>query len=432
MSLHTNLDYHNLDDCYLATTCSSHTSMSNGCILGTASIDGDKNNNKNNSCSSSSSSSSGKAAVYDEVEDLFQLLQEVKHTYPDIQGVSCGAIISTYQRLRVENVCSRLNLTCLAYLWQRDRMELLHEMMTYDVDGGTTGISSNGDDDDDVDGDNDHCYGDSCLTHSPIDAVLIKVAGAGLDPLKHLNRSLASLLPVLTKLHHQLGLDVCGEGGEYESLVLDCSAFKKYRLVLEETTVVVDEENCSVGYLKITKCSCQLKDSGSRSSSSSSSSSGGNLIRNNDASLLYACQKIIGGQRGDLIGQKCASNDHEILKLINKKKCYIQKAIYNNYNKTIDNSTINHHNHGSQYTSPTISINKDGIGQTSLIFSINPVQTEGILDKYQQIKLELKEIMTNLQQLLSTCGVILADIVFIHLYIERYGDDDNDSDDDPC
>jgi hypothetical protein len=146
---------------------------------------------------------------------------------------------------------------------------------------------------------------------------------------------------------------------------------------------------------------------------------------------LYACQKIIGCQRGDLIGQKGASNDHKILKLINKNKCYIRKAIYNNYNKTIDKSTINHNNHGSQYTSPTISINKDGIGQTSLIFSINPVQIEGILDKYQQIKLELKEIMTNLQQLLSTCGVILADIVFIHLYIERYGDDDDDSDDDP-
>ena len=41
----------------------------------------------------------------DEVEDLFQLLTKVKEQYPDIQAVASGAILSNYQRLRVENVC---------------------------------------------------------------------------------------------------------------------------------------------------------------------------------------------------------------------------------------------------------------------------------------------------------------------------------------
>ena len=404
------------------------------CISGTARIDGDHSNSSN--CSGMAD------VVYDEVEDLFQLLQEVKHTYPDIEGVSCGAIVSTYQRLRVENVCSRLNLTCLAYLWQRDRMELLHEMMTcgYNDDNndegteGRSGISSNGNGNGNGNhNDSDHCEDDNSSTRCPIDAVLIKVAGAGLDPLKHLNRSIVSLLPVLTKLHHQLGLDVCGEGGEYESLVLDCSAFKKYKLVLEETTVVVDDENCSVGYLKIIKCSCQLKGSSSSSS---------NLIHNNDASLLFACRKIIEVQKGVLIGQKDDSKQI----FMNKKKSSIQKAINNTYNNSIDsnNSAICHHNHNSPHNSPTISINKDGIGQSSLIFAKTPVQTEGILDRCQQIKLELKKIMTNLQHLLSKHQVILADIVFIHLYIERYEnvvvinnnnycyDDDDDDDDVIC
>lgn len=39
----------------------------------------------------------------DEVEDLFMLLQEVKDNI-DIEAVSVGAILSDYQRVRVENV----------------------------------------------------------------------------------------------------------------------------------------------------------------------------------------------------------------------------------------------------------------------------------------------------------------------------------------
>jgi diphthine-ammonia ligase len=40
----------------------------------------------------------------DEVEDLFELLKEVKEKIPEIEGVSSGAILSNYQRYRVENV----------------------------------------------------------------------------------------------------------------------------------------------------------------------------------------------------------------------------------------------------------------------------------------------------------------------------------------
>lgn len=44
-----------------------------------------------------------------------------------------GAILSDYQRVRVENVCSRLNLISLAYLWRRDQTELLQEMIDCQV-----------------------------------------------------------------------------------------------------------------------------------------------------------------------------------------------------------------------------------------------------------------------------------------------------------
>jgi diphthine-ammonia ligase len=74
--------------------------------------------------------------VNDETEDLFRLLAHVKESHPDVQGVSVGAILSNYQRVRVEHVCGRLGLTCLAYLWQRDQKELLDEM----INSGLTAI----------------------------------------------------------------------------------------------------------------------------------------------------------------------------------------------------------------------------------------------------------------------------------------------------
>lgn len=40
----------------------------------------------------------------DEVENLYDLLKKVKEVYPDIEGVSSGAILSSYQKIRVENV----------------------------------------------------------------------------------------------------------------------------------------------------------------------------------------------------------------------------------------------------------------------------------------------------------------------------------------
>jgi diphthine-ammonia ligase len=144
----------------------------------------------------------------DEVEDMFVLLQAIKEQYPDVAGVSCGAIISNYQRHRVEHVCHRLGLVPLTYLWNKNRTELLQEIVGADVD-----------------------------------AVLVKVAGAGLDPYKHLGKSLKELQPALLRLQSRFGLDPCGEGGEYESLVLDCPAFKTKKLRLTETEIVLDEED---------------------------------------------------------------------------------------------------------------------------------------------------------------------------------------------
>lgn len=60
------------------------------------------------------------------------------------------------------------------------------------------------------------------------------MAAAGLEPDKHLGMTIAEVAPTLFALDKKFGSHVCGEGGEYETFVLDCPMFKA-KIVLEET-----------------------------------------------------------------------------------------------------------------------------------------------------------------------------------------------------
>lgn len=60
-----------------------------------------------------------------------------------------------------------------------------------------------------------------------VEAIVIKVAAIGLDPRKHLGLTLAEMEDYLISLDDKYGVSVCGEGGEYETLVLDCPMFQK-------------------------------------------------------------------------------------------------------------------------------------------------------------------------------------------------------------
>ncbi|XP_063697230.1 uncharacterized protein LOC134828168 [Culicoides brevitarsis] len=161
----------------------------------------------------------------DEVEDLFDLLREIKDK-ENISGVACGAILSDYQRVRVENVCQRLQLISLTYLWRRDQAELLQEMI-------------------------------DCK----IEAILIKVAALGLMP-NHLGKSLSEMKSHLLAMHDKYTLNVCGEGGEYETFTLDCPLFKK-RIIVEDMQMVLSSADpiCPVGYINFTKLKLAPKTS---------------------------------------------------------------------------------------------------------------------------------------------------------------------------
>jgi diphthamide synthase (EF-2-diphthine--ammonia ligase) len=64
-----------------------------------------------------------------------------------------------------------------------------------------------------------------------------QVAAIGLDPHKHLGKSIRQMQPLLRSLRDRFGCNVCGEGGEYETLTLHCPAFKHGRIVLDEWEV---------------------------------------------------------------------------------------------------------------------------------------------------------------------------------------------------
>jgi len=163
----------------------------------------------------------------DEVEDLKLLLEEVKWRFPGVQAVVSGAVLSDYQRLRVEHVCRDLGLMSVSPLWKLDQSQLLNEMI-----------------------------------ESGFDAVLVKISAIGLTP-RHLNKPIAELRDMFEGLHKKFGFNVCGEGGEYETLMLDAPFFKK-RLVIQETVTHDSEysECMPTAYLEITKAALEDKDTG--------------------------------------------------------------------------------------------------------------------------------------------------------------------------
>lgn len=162
----------------------------------------------------------------DEVEDLFELIKLAKEKHPEINAVASGAIFSDYQRIRVENVCTRLGLISLSYLWRRDQTELLEEMRL-----------------------------------ANINAIIIKIASLGLTSKRHLGKNVTTLTTNLGGMKDKFGLNVCGEGGEYETLTLDCNLYKK-RIIIDEAHVetIQDDGITEVALYIVDNCHCEIKD----------------------------------------------------------------------------------------------------------------------------------------------------------------------------
>jgi ABC transporter with metal-binding/Fe-S-binding domain ATP-binding protein len=142
----------------------------------------------------------------EELKDLRAALLKAKEEY-DIKGVVSGAIESNYQKKRIDDLCKDLDLASISPLWGQDPLALLREVAR------------------------------------DFKAIIVKVAADGLDA-SWLGRVIdASFINDILKLK----VHPMGEGGEYESLVLNAPLFKK-ELVIKSTK----EWDGVVGHLRIT------------------------------------------------------------------------------------------------------------------------------------------------------------------------------------
>jgi diphthine-ammonia ligase len=148
----------------------------------------------------------------DEAEDLLELLKSVKQAIPAANAVSSGAILSTYQRTRVESVVLRIGMTPLAYLWQYPFLPPPPER-----DDSSTGLLDD-------------------MLAAGCDAIMVKIASYGIPPTL-LSRSLryAGTINMIGQGFRNRNLfiedeaeyraSVLGEGGEYETLTVNGPRF---------------------------------------------------------------------------------------------------------------------------------------------------------------------------------------------------------------
>ncbi len=127
-----------------------------------------------------------------ELDDLKSALARVK-----VDGVAVGAIASDYQASRVGRICEELGLKMYAPLWHKEPEALLREMIEL------------------------------------MDIRMVKVAAWGMDESWLGRKFDEKLIDDLKALNRKYRVHLAGEGGEYETLVLDAPYYMKKINLLE-------------------------------------------------------------------------------------------------------------------------------------------------------------------------------------------------------
>jgi diphthine-ammonia ligase len=131
-----------------------------------------------------------------ELDDLKKLLASL-----DVEGVVSGAIQSSYQKERIERVCEELGLKSVAPLWHQDPLGIMRELIDL-----------------------------------KFKVIIVGVYAYGLDQT-WLGREInPETLEKLVELNEKYQISLVGEGGEYESLVLDAPFYKKRIEIVEAET----------------------------------------------------------------------------------------------------------------------------------------------------------------------------------------------------
>ncbi|MCS7130696.1 MAG: TIGR00289 family protein [Archaeoglobaceae archaeon] len=125
----------------------------------------------------------------EEEKEVFELENELSKLKLD--AVCIGAIASLYQFKRVERTCKKLGLKLFAPLWGEDQEKILREIA------------------------------------DKFEAIMVSVSAMGLDESFLGRRIDEECIEALKRLNRKYGVNLAGEGGEYESLVLNAPLFRK-------------------------------------------------------------------------------------------------------------------------------------------------------------------------------------------------------------
>jgi asparagine synthase (glutamine-hydrolysing) len=127
----------------------------------------------------------------DELKDLKKAIKNAVKGY-EIEGIVTGAVESVYQASRIQKICSELNIECFNPLWQKNQLELLKELIKNKFKIIITGVF----------------------------AYPLSEKWLG----RHIDKKFVEEIKILNQKYK---INLAGEGGEFESFVLDCPLFKK-------------------------------------------------------------------------------------------------------------------------------------------------------------------------------------------------------------
>ena len=177
------------------------------------------------------------AGPLDETEDLVPLLKEVLQHHPEVNAISSGAILSTYQRTRIESVAIRLGLTPLAFLWQYPALPPPIER-----EDSITGLLDD-------------------MAAAGCDSRIIKTASGGVkDSMlwadvaspRTRNQLVAAMAPFFEDHEFWLRGSVLGEGGEYETLAINGPPrVWKQRIIVDEAGNTIVHSEGGASYLRM-------------------------------------------------------------------------------------------------------------------------------------------------------------------------------------
>ena len=131
-----------------------------------------------------------------ELEDLERLLSSL-----DVEGVVTGAVLSSYQKDRIDRICNRLGIKSIAPLWQQNPLNIMKELIDL-----------------------------------KFKVIIVGVYAYGLDQTWLGQEINTETLRKLVDLNEKYQISLVGEGGEYESLVLDAPFFKKSIKIVKAKT----------------------------------------------------------------------------------------------------------------------------------------------------------------------------------------------------